>query len=55
MAILREAGWAVAEAGAAQTLTPIWNQVTGSVQQIKGSGFNDDARYETQAQERVQR
>lgn len=55
IAILREAGWAVAEAGAAQTLTPIWNQVTGSAQQIKGSGFNDDARYETQAQERVKR
>jgi uncharacterized protein (DUF58 family) len=53
-AILRDAGWAVAEAGGGQSLTPIWNQATGLTHEIKGSGFNDDARYDSQAQGRVQ-
>jgi uncharacterized protein (DUF58 family) len=55
VSILREAGWAVAEAGLGHSLTPIWNEASGLALQIKGSGFNDDARYDTQAQGRVQR
>jgi uncharacterized protein (DUF58 family) len=54
ISVLREAGWAVAEAGAGQTLTEIWNTATGLTEQIKGSGFNDDARYDRQSQGRVQ-
>jgi uncharacterized protein (DUF58 family) len=52
--ILRDAGWALAEAGMGQTLIPIWNQASGLTHQDKGSGFDDDARYDTQAQGRVQ-
>jgi uncharacterized protein (DUF58 family) len=55
VSILRDAGWAVAEAGAGQTLTPIWNQATGLTHQVIGSGFDDDARFDTQAQGRVPR
>jgi uncharacterized protein (DUF58 family) len=45
--ILRDAGWVVAEAGAGQTVTDVWAQATGIRNQARGSGFDDDARFDS--------
>jgi hypothetical protein len=47
--LLRDAGWAVAEARAGQTVTDVWNMATGLTDTIHGSGFDDDARFPNQA------
>jgi uncharacterized protein (DUF58 family) len=49
LTLLRDAGWAVAEAGAGQTVTDVWNAGTGLTETIHGSGFDDDARFTNRA------
>jgi len=49
LTLMRDAGWAVAEAGAGQTVTEVWNAATGLTETIHHSGFNDDARFPQQA------
>jgi uncharacterized protein (DUF58 family) len=49
LTLLRDAGWAVAEAGAGQTVTEVWNAATGMTETIHHSGFDDDARFPQQA------
>jgi uncharacterized protein (DUF58 family) len=44
--ILRDAGWAVAEAGAGHTITEVWAVATGVRHETRGSGFDDDARFD---------
>jgi uncharacterized protein (DUF58 family) len=48
IAILRDAGWVVAEAGIGQTVTEVWNSGTGQAHTVRGSGFDDDARFTNQ-------
>jgi uncharacterized protein (DUF58 family) len=44
--ILRNAGWVVAEAGAGQTVTQVWNELTGLADRARISSFDDDARFD---------
>jgi hypothetical protein len=49
LTLLRDAGWAVAEARSGQTVTEVWNLATGLTETIHGSGFDDDARFTNRA------
>jgi hypothetical protein len=49
IALLRDAGWAVAEASAGQSVTDVWNAATGLTETIHESGFDDDARFQKRA------
>jgi uncharacterized protein (DUF58 family) len=46
ISILRNAGWVVAEAGAAQTVTEVWNELTGLADRARINSFDDDARFD---------
>jgi uncharacterized protein (DUF58 family) len=43
LATLRQAGWAVAEAGATSSVTDVWNAANGLNSALHGSGFGHDA------------
>jgi uncharacterized protein (DUF58 family) len=44
VAMLREAGWVVAEAGAGQSVPDVWKVATGLTDRSAGNLFQDDAR-----------
>jgi hypothetical protein len=45
ISILRESGWAVAEAGAGHTVTDVWNTANGVNSALHSTGFGHDTGF----------